>query len=132
MTSVVALRHQANVSWPPDTVFISRYKKQPEMETANAPFFEARQRLFAHLATMIAYWRDVPEEQVLAGNPDGDPSEERLSGFLFSTLVALDGSAALPGFDLVPRDDDEWPTTSINADVELHALFPEGLIPPNR
>lgn len=94
--------------------------------------FEARQRLFEHLAAMIAYWRDLPEAQLLAGNPDGDPVQERLSGFLFSTLVALDGSAALPGFDLVPRDDGdgEWPTGSINADVELHAVFPEGLIPP--
>jgi hypothetical protein len=93
--------------------------------------FEARQRLFTHLALMVAYWRDLPEAQLLAGNPDGDPIHERLSGFLFSTLVALDGSAALPGFDLVPRDDDgEWPTGSINGDVELHAVFPEGIIPP--
>jgi|GEM_PF-3250246 len=91
--------------------------------------FEARQRLFQHLATMVAYWRDIPEAQLRAGNPDGDPVQERLSGFLFSTLVALDGSAALPGFDLVPRDDEKWPIVSINADVELHAAFPEGIIP---
>lgn len=94
--------------------------------------YEARQRLFQHLAPMIAYWRDLPETQLLAGNPDGDPIEERLSGFLFSVLVTLDGSAALPGFDLIPRDDAEWPTSSINADVELHAVFPEGIIPPRR
>lgn len=79
---------------------------------------------------MLAYWRDLPEAQLLAGSPDADPVHERLSGFLFSTLVALDGTASLPGFDLVPRDDDEWPTTSINADVELHAVFPEGITPP--
>ncbi|WP_290561232.1 hypothetical protein [Agrobacterium sp.] len=48
---------------------------------------------------------------------------------MFSTLVALDGSASLPGFDLIPSDDEEWPSTSINADVELHAVFPEGIIP---
>ncbi|MBB4102380.1 hypothetical protein [Allorhizobium borbori] len=91
---------------------------------------EARQRLFTHLAAMLAYWRDLPPEQLLRGNPDADPVHERLSGFLFSTLVAIDGSAALPGFDLVPRDDNEWPTTSINENVELHAAFPEDLIPP--
>ncbi|KAA1237122.1 hypothetical protein FHL81_10815 [Agrobacterium tumefaciens] len=92
--------------------------------------FEARQRLFTHLATMVAYWRDLPEAQLLAGNPDGDPIQERLSGFLFSVLVAIDGSASLPGFDLIPRDDEEWPSTSINADVELHAVFPFELIQP--
>lgn len=91
--------------------------------------YEARQRLFQHLAVMVAYWRDLPEAQLLAGNPDGDPVHERLSGFLFSVLVAIDGSAALPGFDLMPRDDEEWPTASINEDVELHAVFPEGIIP---
>lgn len=94
--------------------------------------FEARQRLFQHLATMLAYWRDLPEGQLLAGNPDGDPIQERLSGFLFSTLVAIDGSASLPGFDLIPRYDDEWPSVSINSDIELHAVFPEGIIPPRR
>ncbi|NTE54378.1 hypothetical protein G6M78_04725 [Agrobacterium tumefaciens] len=78
---------------------------------------------------MVAYWRDLPEAQLLAGNPNGDVTQERLTGFLFSTLVALDGSASLPGFDLIPRDDEEWPSTSINADVELHAVFPEGIIP---
>ncbi|AMD59394.1 hypothetical protein AWN88_14065 [Agrobacterium tumefaciens] len=90
--------------------------------------FEARQRLFHHRAAMLAYWRDLPEAQLFAGNPDGDPIQERLSGFLFSVLVAIDGSAALPGFDLVPRDDEEWPTSSINSDVELHAVFPDGII----
>lgn len=93
--------------------------------------FEARQRLFQHLALMVAYWRDLPEAQLLAANPEGDPVHERLSGLLFSLLVALDGSAALPGFNLVPRDDEEWPTTSINEDVELHTVFPEDLIPPS-
>lgn len=94
--------------------------------------YEARQRLFQHLAVMIAYWRDLPEAQLIAGNPDGDPVQERLSGFLFSVLVALDGSAALPGFDLMPRDDEEWPSTSINSDVELHSAFPEDIIPARR
>ncbi|MFQ6238221.1 hypothetical protein [Sinorhizobium meliloti] len=75
--------------------------------------YEARQRLFQHLAVMIAYWRNLPEAQLIAGSPDGDVTEERLTGFLFSTLVALDGSASLPGFDLIPRDDDEWPSTSM-------------------
>lgn len=91
--------------------------------------FEARQRLFTHLATMVAYWRDLPEAQLLAGNPNDDVTQQRLTGLLFSTLVALDCSASLPGFDLMPRDDDEWPSTSINSDVELHAEFPEGIIP---
>lgn len=93
---------------------------------------EARQRVFTHLAAMVAYWRDLPEAQLLAGNPNGDPVHERLTGFLFSTLVALDGSASLPGFELMPRDggDEEWPTGSINADVELHAVFPFELIQP--
>jgi hypothetical protein len=93
--------------------------------------FEARQRLFQHLAAMVAYWRDLPEAQLLAGNPDGDPIQERLTGFLFSTLVAIDGGSALPGFDLMPRDDSgEWPSTSINVGVELHAEMPEELLGP--
>ena len=81
---------------------------------------------------MVAYWRDLPEAQLLAGTPHGDHIQERLSGFLFSVLVAIDGSASLPGFDIVPRNDDEWPSGSINSDVELHAVFPENLIPPRR
>lgn len=108
------------------------YSASPFTETTMPTLtpFDARQRLFQHLALMVAYWRDLPEHQLMAANPDGDPVHERLSGFLFSTLVAIDGSSALPGFDLVPREDEEWPTTSINADVELHAVFPEDLIPP--
>ncbi|CAN7331890.1 hypothetical protein [Neorhizobium tomejilense] len=93
---------------------------------------EARQKLFEHLAAMLLYWRDLPPEQVLAGNPQGELVHERMTGFLFSMLVAVDGGAALPGFDLVPRDDDEWPTTSINADVELHAAFPFALLDPTK
>lgn len=91
---------------------------------------EARQRLFQHLAFLVAYWRDLPEAQVLAGNPNGNPTHERLTGLMFSMLVALDGSSALPGFDIIPRNDGdgEWPTTSINGDVELHALMPEDLL----
>lgn len=91
---------------------------------------EARERLFRHLAHLVAYWRDLPDVQVLAGNPDGNPTHERLTGLMFSVLVALDGSSALPGFDLIPRDDGdgEWPTGSINADVELHALMPEQIL----
>lgn len=91
---------------------------------------EARERVFQHLAAMLVYWRDLDPRQVLAGNPGGELVHERLTGFLFSVLVALDGGAALPGFDLVPRDDEEWPTTSINADVELHALMPFDLLEP--
>lgn len=87
---------------------------------------EARERLFAHLAHLVAYWRDLPDVQLLAGNPNGNPTHERLTGLMFSVLVALDGSATLPGFDLIPRDDEgEWPTMSINSGVELHALMPE-------
>ncbi|KQZ50342.1 hypothetical protein ASD54_08800 [Rhizobium sp. Root149] len=90
---------------------------------------EARQRLFAHIAHLVTYWRDLPDVQVLAGNPNGNPTHERLTGLMFSMLVAIDGSSALPGFDLIPRDDDgEWPTESINADVELHAVMPEDLL----
>ncbi len=90
---------------------------------------EARERLFAHLAFLVAYWRDLPDVQLLAGNPNGNPTHERLTGLLFSMLVAFDGSSALPGFDLIPRDDEgERPTGSINGDVELHALMPDNLL----
>ncbi|MQV12222.1 hypothetical protein GHL01_00485 [Sinorhizobium meliloti] len=104
---------------------------------------ECRARLFAHLGALAAYWRDLPEAQVLAGNPEGDVTEERLSGLLFSMLTAIDGSAlSLPGFLLVPKvspedreaaiaDGEEyWPSAAINLGVELHAAFPFQLIPP--
>ncbi|ARQ56894.1 hypothetical protein Kim5_CH00786 [Rhizobium sp. Kim5] len=102
---------------------------------------ECRARLFAHLGAMTAYWRDLPEAQLLAGNSDGDVTEERLTGLLFSMLTAIDGSAlSLPGFLLVPKvnpDDREaadgeeyWPSAAINEGVELHAAFPFQLIPP--
>lgn len=92
---------------------------------------------------MTAYWRDLPEVQLLAGNPDGDVTEERLTGLLFLMLTAIDGSAlSLPGFLLVPKvspgdreaaiaDGEEyWPSAAINEGVELHAAFPFQLIPP--
>ncbi|WP_167549647.1 hypothetical protein [Ensifer aridi] len=31
--------------------------------------FEARQRLFQPLAAMVAYWRDLPEAQLLLATP---------------------------------------------------------------
>lgn len=45
--------------------------------------YEARQRLFQHLAVMIAYWRDLPGAQLIAGSPDGDVTEERLRASCF-------------------------------------------------
>lgn len=104
---------------------------------------ECRARLFAHLGALVAYWRDLPEAQLLAGNPDGDVTQERLTGLLFSFLSTMDGSSlSIPGFQLVPnvRDEEQdegiaageeyWPREAINRGVEMHAAFPFQLIPP--
>ena len=104
---------------------------------------ECRARLFAHLGGLVAYWRDLPEIQLLAGNPNGDATQERLSGLLFSFLSTMDGSSlAIPGFLLTPNvsaDEQEeaiaegeeyWPREPINKGVQMHEAFPSQLVPP--
>ncbi len=104
---------------------------------------ECRAKLFGHLGALVAYWRDLPEQQLLAGNADGNVTQERLTGLLFSMLSTLDGSSlSIPGFLLVPHVSPEeraeaiadgekyWPSEAINANVEMHAAFPFQLIPP--
>lgn len=103
---------------------------------------ECRSHLYQHLSGVVAYWRDLPEQQLLAGNPGGDVGHERLTGLLFSILSTIDGSAlAIPGFHLIPdvtageqehaiaHREDFWPREPINSATELHAEFPFDSIP---
>lgn len=103
---------------------------------------ECRSRLYQHLGGLLVYWRDLQENQLLAGNPDGDITHERLTGLLFSILAAIDGSAlSLPQFHLRPvvtMEDEEfaianrqvyWPRAPINVGVEMHAEFRFDAIP---
>lgn len=91
---------------------------------------EMTQMFLSHLRSIIDYWANLPDKS----------NKERVSGVVFSTLVALDGgSATLPGFFVVPnphhtdkefhqeRGENWWPSQSINDDKalqdSLHELF---------
>lgn len=67
---------------------------------------EVREKFLAHLRAMVKYWATVPVT-------DGTRTvEDRISGAVFSTLVALDGGCLdIPGFKVIPtphKDDKEY------------------------
>ena len=88
---------------------------------------EMREKLLNHVRTMINKW----EKESRAPT-----SKEKLEGFAFSILTALDGSSGgLPPFTLTPdpHPDDEvylrgegknwWTAIPINDDVMLHEVW---------
>lgn len=99
---------------------------------------EVRDQFLNHLRCMINYWATIPAEQNVSNQDD---SLWRVSGVVFSVLVALDGSAvSLPGFIVAPdpHPDDKkyhienqenwWPENladNIKADIagNLHELL---------
>jgi len=88
----------------------------------------AQKEFLDHIEHLRDYWLGK-------GHSNVDPNrsaEDKMNGFIFSLLVTFDGgSAALPGFDLIPamHEDDEAEAYSpfydgkVINDCQLHDLW---------
>lgn len=99
---------------------------------------ECRNMMFAHMATCLVYWRDLPADRLHAGAHGQSDLHERMEGFLFSLLVMFDGGTGnVPAFDIspAPHPDDEaycrdtlgenwWPDGTVVNDTQMHEIFP--------
>lgn len=97
---------------------------------------EGRAEFFAVMAAIFKYWRDLPTDQLHPSDAGESEIHTRMSGFLFSLLVALDGgNAALPAFDIVPaahpadeayckQQGENWWVPQSICTTSLHETFP--------
>lgn len=104
---------------------------------------EMRAMFIAHLTHTAKYWAtvDLSRPEFQKGIQEQGEALYRLEGFLFSVLVALDGGAGLPGFDLIPsphptdeqyhKDNGQnwWPAGVVINNCQLHDIFSTGRDP---